>query len=175
MPWCSGIDQLTGRRCPSARAYAASCPPRRGPSGRALRSITAEWGRAAPNWAMAMDQFAILHRDRFTRPQAIGPAAKAQDIPWRLGSVRMSHMSPSRLDQSRNETHSQLYLGPDARMPLFRRRKSWERILQTWERVSFAQKRRVVNDSHLRIPLRWHNIPLTHGMRTSFTRNRQEG
>ena len=68
-----------------------------------------------------------------------------------------------------NETHSQLLLGPDARMPLFRRRKSWERILQTWERVSFAQKRRVVNDSHLRIPLRWHNIPLTHGMRASFT------
>lgn len=36
----------------------------------ALRNITADWGRAAPNWKTAMNQFAILYQDRFTRPQA---------------------------------------------------------------------------------------------------------
>ena len=35
----------------------------------ALRNITADWGRAAPNWKTAMNQFAILYQDRFTRPQ----------------------------------------------------------------------------------------------------------
>ena len=33
----------------------------------ALRNITAEWSRAAYNWKMAMNQFAILYQDRFTR------------------------------------------------------------------------------------------------------------
>jgi putative transposase len=33
----------------------------------ALRNITAEWGRAANNWKTAMNQFAILFDDRFTR------------------------------------------------------------------------------------------------------------
>ena len=33
----------------------------------ALRNITAEWGRAANNWKTAMNQFAILFEDRFTR------------------------------------------------------------------------------------------------------------
>ena len=32
----------------------------------ALRNITADWGRAAPNWKEAMNQFAILYADRFT-------------------------------------------------------------------------------------------------------------
>jgi transposase-like protein len=36
----------------------------------ALRNITADWGRAAPDWKSAMNQFAILYQDRFTRPQA---------------------------------------------------------------------------------------------------------
>jgi putative transposase len=36
----------------------------------ALRNITADWGRAAPDWKMAMSQFAILYQDRFTQPQA---------------------------------------------------------------------------------------------------------
>ena len=35
----------------------------------ALRNITADWGRAAPDWKTAMNQFAILYQDRFTRPQ----------------------------------------------------------------------------------------------------------
>ncbi len=36
----------------------------------ALRNITADWGRAAPNWKTAMNQFAILYQDRFTQSQA---------------------------------------------------------------------------------------------------------
>lgn len=36
----------------------------------ALRNITVDWGRAAPHWKTAMNQFAILYQDRFTRPQA---------------------------------------------------------------------------------------------------------
>ena len=32
----------------------------------ALRNITSEWGRAAHDWKMAMNQFAILYDDRFT-------------------------------------------------------------------------------------------------------------
>lgn len=31
----------------------------------ALRNITADWGRAAPDWKQAMNQFAILFEDRF--------------------------------------------------------------------------------------------------------------
>lgn len=34
----------------------------------ALRNITADWGRAAKDWKEAMNQFAILYGDRFTRP-----------------------------------------------------------------------------------------------------------
>lgn len=33
----------------------------------ALRNITADWGRAARDWKEAMNQFAILYEDRFTR------------------------------------------------------------------------------------------------------------
>jgi len=33
----------------------------------ALRNITADWGRAANHWKSAMNQFAILYEDRFTR------------------------------------------------------------------------------------------------------------
>jgi putative transposase len=36
----------------------------------ALRNITSEWGRAAHDWKTAMNQFAILYQDRFTRQQA---------------------------------------------------------------------------------------------------------
>jgi len=36
----------------------------------ALRNITAEWSRSAHNWKKAMNQFAILYQDRFTRAQA---------------------------------------------------------------------------------------------------------
>jgi putative transposase len=36
----------------------------------ALRNITSEWSRAAHDWKTAMNQFAILYQDRFTRPQA---------------------------------------------------------------------------------------------------------
>ena len=36
----------------------------------ALRNITAEWGRAAHNWKEAMNQFAILYEDRFTKTAA---------------------------------------------------------------------------------------------------------
>jgi len=35
----------------------------------ALRNITARWGHAAHDWKTAMNQFAILYQDRFTRPQ----------------------------------------------------------------------------------------------------------
>ncbi|WP_044322101.1 hypothetical protein, partial [Pseudomonas syringae] len=31
-------------------------------------SITANWGHAAHDWKVAMNQFAILYGDRFTRP-----------------------------------------------------------------------------------------------------------
>ena len=33
----------------------------------ALRNITADWGRAANHWKTAMNQFAILYEDRFTK------------------------------------------------------------------------------------------------------------
>ena len=33
----------------------------------ALRNITADWGKAAHHWKEAMNQFAILYEDRFTR------------------------------------------------------------------------------------------------------------
>ncbi len=36
----------------------------------ALRNITADWGRPARDWKEAMNQFAILYQDRFTRVQA---------------------------------------------------------------------------------------------------------
>jgi len=36
----------------------------------ALRNITADWNRATHHWKDAMNQFAILYEDRFTRPQA---------------------------------------------------------------------------------------------------------
>src|SRR5450631_1681710 len=36
----------------------------------ALRNITADWGRAAPDWKAAMNQFAILYADRFTKDAA---------------------------------------------------------------------------------------------------------
>ena len=36
----------------------------------ALRNITADWSRAAHNWKSAMNQFAILYQDRFTRTRA---------------------------------------------------------------------------------------------------------
>jgi len=36
----------------------------------ALRNITAKWSHAAHDWKEAMNQFAILYQDRFTRPQA---------------------------------------------------------------------------------------------------------
>ncbi|BFO56196.1 hypothetical protein AVXHC19_29990 [Acidovorax sacchari] len=32
-----------------------------------LRNITVDWGRAAHNWKEAMNQFAILYEERFTR------------------------------------------------------------------------------------------------------------
>ncbi len=34
----------------------------------ALRNITADWGRPANSWKVAMNQFAILYEDRFTPP-----------------------------------------------------------------------------------------------------------
>ena len=34
----------------------------------ALKNITADWGRAAKDWKEAMNQFAILYQDRFTKP-----------------------------------------------------------------------------------------------------------
>lgn len=36
----------------------------------ALRNITADWGRAAKDWKEAMNQFAILYEDRFTKTTA---------------------------------------------------------------------------------------------------------
>jgi putative transposase len=36
----------------------------------ALRNITAKWSHAAHDWKQAMNQFAILYQDRFTRTQA---------------------------------------------------------------------------------------------------------
>ena len=36
----------------------------------ALRNITARWSRATHDWKAAMNQFAILYQDRFTRPKA---------------------------------------------------------------------------------------------------------
>ena len=36
----------------------------------ALRNITAAWGRGIFSWKPAMNQFAILYQDRFTRSQA---------------------------------------------------------------------------------------------------------
>jgi len=34
----------------------------------ALRNITADWSRASRDWKEAMNQFAILYAERFTRP-----------------------------------------------------------------------------------------------------------
>jgi putative transposase len=36
----------------------------------ALRNITEDWGRSAHEWKTAMNQFAIIYGDRFTRPAA---------------------------------------------------------------------------------------------------------
>jgi len=36
----------------------------------ALRNITKDWGRAGHNWKAAMNQFAILYEDRFTKAVA---------------------------------------------------------------------------------------------------------
>ena len=36
----------------------------------ALRNITADWGRAAHDWKVAMNRFAILYADRFTQTTA---------------------------------------------------------------------------------------------------------
>ena len=36
----------------------------------ALRNITADWGRAAKDWKEAMNQFAILFEDRFSKTAA---------------------------------------------------------------------------------------------------------
>ena len=36
----------------------------------ALRNITTDWGRAANSWKTAMNQFAILYEDRFTKAVA---------------------------------------------------------------------------------------------------------
>jgi putative transposase len=36
----------------------------------ALKNITADWGRAAREWKEAMNQFAILYEDRFTKVAA---------------------------------------------------------------------------------------------------------
>ena len=36
----------------------------------ALRNITADWGRAANHWKSAMNQFAILYEERFTKVSA---------------------------------------------------------------------------------------------------------
>ncbi len=36
----------------------------------ALRNITADWGSAAHDWKSAMNQFAILYEERFTRSTA---------------------------------------------------------------------------------------------------------
>jgi putative transposase len=33
----------------------------------ALRNITADWAKAAHSWKEAMNQFAILYAERFTR------------------------------------------------------------------------------------------------------------
>jgi transposase-like protein len=33
----------------------------------ALRNITSDWGRAAKDWREAMNQFAVLYDERFTR------------------------------------------------------------------------------------------------------------
>ena len=38
----------------------------------ALRNITADWGRPANTWKVAMNQFAILYGDRFTQPAYAG-------------------------------------------------------------------------------------------------------
>jgi putative transposase len=38
----------------------------------ALRNITADWGRPANTWKVAMNQFAILYEDRFTQPAYAG-------------------------------------------------------------------------------------------------------
>jgi transposase-like protein len=37
----------------------------------ALRNITADWGRAAKEWKEAMNQFAILYEDRFTKDRGV--------------------------------------------------------------------------------------------------------
>ena len=37
----------------------------------ALRNITADWGRAAPHWKAAMNQFAILYEERFAKVQVV--------------------------------------------------------------------------------------------------------
>jgi len=41
--------------------------PSREGLGRALRNITADWSRAAKEWKLAMNQFAILYEERFTQ------------------------------------------------------------------------------------------------------------
>ena len=33
----------------------------------ALRNVTADWGRPANTWKVAMNQFAVLYEERFTK------------------------------------------------------------------------------------------------------------
>ena len=53
----------------------------------ALRNITAEWSRAAKEWKLAMNQFAILHEERFA--QVAHGAGRCRRVePWVHGPNR---------------------------------------------------------------------------------------
>ncbi len=72
----------------------------------ALRNITAEWGRAAHNWKEAMNQFAILYEDRFTKP----PLKMYDRLAHRV--ARSSQATPAAVDKSSSASNTKIQTAP---------------------------------------------------------------
>lgn len=55
------------RKIIKTRGHAPSDDAAAKPIWLALRNITAKWSRSAHDWKQAMNQFAVLYEDRFSR------------------------------------------------------------------------------------------------------------
>jgi hypothetical protein len=60
------LPQSDGRASPDS-LIVTSGPVTLGIRPLALRNVTADWGGAANNWKAAMNQFAILYKERFSQ------------------------------------------------------------------------------------------------------------
>jgi len=95
---CPGVRELISSRGEGARlpgltqhlvhlvAVLQGAPCAASPRNGGAQRLTGRW-----RWINSRSSIEIA----LTRPQAIGPAAKAQDTPWRLGSVRISTCRPA--------------------------------------------------------------------------------